>query len=851
MDRSSALAAPPAVQGDPLGARAASPPPALAASGPLALRPRPRIATLTGSAMAALVLIAAVPARSQTPLFHALGDGAEDNLGQDLNGAGDIDGDGLADVIAGAPNRMSYGQPGYARVYAPPSGAILYSWTGDAPDDNFGSAVAGGGDLDADGVSDLVVGATQYWTGQPGYARFFSGADGSVIRTLAGDGANDAFGSSTSIVGDLDGDGFDDVLIGASQWFLTAPGYARVYSGWDGSVLWSATGLANGDAFGQSSSRAGDVDGDAVPDFIVGSYPSTTKGAGYAQVFSGSSGALLYTFAGDQEQDSFGFSVSGAGDLQGDGFADLIVGSNPPNSQPGYARAFSGADGSVLYTWVGGEPADSFGRDVAGAGDVDGDQFADVLVGAPTVNGLNSRSGTATIFSGVDGAPLKTLFGAGWHQYFGSSVAGIGDASGDGVPDLAIASSGDNTNGNNAGRIDALSSVCLPVPPVILQPPADQEACVGASSVTFTVGATGALPLGYQWRKDGVPIPGAKASAYTIYTVTAADFGTYDVVVTDCGGSVTSAPAQLTLYVTPPVIVQQPQSQTVCVQAPASFTVGATGEPPLSYQWSKDGVPLPGATSATLVIPAAQPADAGSYQAVVSDCGGSTSSAPASLVVDPGQTPTILVQPQSQTVCLNGTASFSVVATGNAPITYQWRRNGTPIPGATAPAYTIAPAGLSAAGVYDVAVANCAAQTMSAPATLTVLDAWSFYGAPTPGTLCAPTLTTSGCPLAGASVSIHEWNGLGAAAAVLWMGAGRASIPMLGGVLLVQPPLAPIPLPLGGVPGMPCAGAATVPLALPANPSLSGLELDFQAMILDPGAPGGVAMTDGLAMTIG
>ena len=144
------------------------------------------------------------------------------------------------------------------------------------------------------------------------------------------------------------------------------------------------TGDSAGDRFGNSVSSAGDVNGDGFDDLIVGAQNDDNNGtdSGSARVFSGADGSVLYNFDGDSAGDLFGGSVSGAGDVNGDGFDDLIVGAqNDDNNgaNGGSARVLSGADGSVLYSFDG-EIGDGFGQSVSGAGDVDGDGFDDLIV---------------------------------------------------------------------------------------------------------------------------------------------------------------------------------------------------------------------------------------------------------------------------------------------------------------------------------------------------------------------------------------------------------------------------------------------------------------------------------------
>ncbi len=245
-------------------------------------------------------------------------------------------------------------------------------------------------------------------------------------------------------------------------------------------------------------------------------------------------------------------------------------------------------------------------------------------------------------------------------------------------------------------------------------------------SASFFVSAGGSLPLTYQWKKNGVDIPGATAATYSIASAASTDSGTYSVVVTNAAGSTPSRSATLIVdgsapVGTPPSIISNPSSLSVLVGAPASFSVAATGTTPFTYQWRKGTTPIPGATSATYTIPNAQLSDAGSFDCVVTNSLGSATSSAATLTVNAGAVaPTITVQPANQSISAGSGTSFSVTATGTAPLSYQWRKNGTNITGATSATYTIASAALGDAGSYSVVVTNSAGSATSNAATLTV-----------------------------------------------------------------------------------------------------------------------------------
>ncbi|HEY5914534.1 MAG TPA: immunoglobulin domain-containing protein, partial [Verrucomicrobiae bacterium] len=209
----------------------------------------------------------------------------------------------------------------------------------------------------------------------------------------------------------------------------------------------------------------------------------------------------------------------------------------------------------------------------------------------------------------------------------------------------------------------------------------------------------------------------------TLNAVTATDAGSYTVRVTNAGGNVTSSAAMLTVnpVIVGPAITTQPASQTVLAGANVSFTVVATGTAPLSYQWMKNGGNIAGATTATLTLNAVTATDAGSYTVRVTNAGGNVTSSAAMLTVNPVVTgPTITTQPANRTVTAGTSVSFSVVATGTAPLSYQWMKNGGNIAGATTATLTLNNVTATDAGSYTVRVSNTGGSVTSAAAMLTV-----------------------------------------------------------------------------------------------------------------------------------
>jgi hypothetical protein len=282
-----------------------------------------------------------------------------------------------------------------------------------------------------------------------------------------------------------------------------------------------------------------------------------------------------------------------------------------------------------------------------------------------------------------------------------------------------------NTAGTVTSAAATLTVNAAVVAPTITSQPVNQSVTVGQAA-TFSVTATGTAPLSYQWQKNGANIAGATSASYTTPATTASDNGaTFRVLVSNTAGTATSAAATLTVSAVPvaPTITAQPANQTVTAGQTATFVVAATGTAPLNYQWQKNGVNIAGATSASYTTPVTTTADNGAtFAAVVSNTAGTVTSATALLTVNVAVVaPTITTQPVNQTVTAGQTASFSVTATGTAPLNYQWQKNGANIAGATSASYTTPATTISDNGATFAAVVNnTAGSATSAAATLTV-----------------------------------------------------------------------------------------------------------------------------------
>jgi len=338
---------------------------------------------------------------------------------------------------------------------------IIFIRHADGAGDYFGYSVSGAGDVNNDGYADVLVGAYKDDnTGtDSGSAWVLSGVDNSILYLFNGGDAGDYFGQSVSDAGDVNNDGYADVIVGAINDDNTGSnvGSASVFNGADGSLLYVFNGESTSDYFGYAVSSAGDVDNDGYADLVVGAYGDDNNGSdsGAASVFSGKTGAILHVFNGDNIQDNFGVSVSGAGDLNNDGYDDVIVGAHRASK----ARVFSGADGSILYTFIGDSIADDFGRSVSAAGDVNSDGYSDVIVGAWYNDAVATDTGMVRVFSGSNGSVLYTFYGDTAGDQLGLSVSGVGDVNNDGYDDVIAGAYQDDNNGSNSGSARILSGI--------------------------------------------------------------------------------------------------------------------------------------------------------------------------------------------------------------------------------------------------------------------------------------------------------------------------------------------------------------------------------------------------------
>ncbi len=278
------------------------------------------------------------------------------------------------------------------------------------------------------------------------------------------------------------------------------------------------------------------------------------------------------------------------------------------------------------------------------------------------------------------------------------------------------------------------------VPPQITAQPQNASVASGATA-TFSITATGSTPLTYQWMKNSANISGATSASYTTPATASSDNGaSFTVTVSNSAGSVTSSAATLTVtsgsQAQAPQITAQPHSTTVTAGQTATFSVTASGTAPLTYQWMMNTTAISGATSASYTTPATTTGNSGeSFTVKVTNSAGNVTSSAATLTVNSSTqatAPQITAQPQSATVTAGQTATFSVTASGTAPLTYQWMMNTTVISGATSASYTTPATTTGNSGEsFTVKVSNSAGNVISSAATLTVNAAAKVAATPT------------------------------------------------------------------------------------------------------------------------
>jgi hypothetical protein len=365
----------------------------------------------------------------------------------DVDGVGDINGDGVPDIIAG----MSWADEGAgaAWVYSGADGTLLHAFEGTSAGDAFGVSVNGPGDLNADDVPDVVIGATGTNSGH-GSITAFSGSDWSPLYTLNGGPSNWGLGLTVRDAPDADGDGIRELLVARQEPEPWDQAYIDVRSGADGEWLHSLGPIHLYSVFEViEGSPVGDFNGDGVGDWGVYFANWEFDYCGEARVgsaiYSGSTSELLFSSPLEKDNCAHGRGgIAAAGDVNADGFDDFWMswaGSKcGGTSVLGAVRLYLGPSGALDYTTCGDITFTGFGGSLTAIDDLNCDTVADFVVGAPISDSGGTNAGALHLIRGASGGELDTLDGAVVDGRLGIALANVGDINGDGPSDIAAIS---------------------------------------------------------------------------------------------------------------------------------------------------------------------------------------------------------------------------------------------------------------------------------------------------------------------------------------------------------------------------------------------------------------------------
>ena len=384
----------------------------------------------------------------ETKVIHEWrGEAEGDQFGWIARNVGDLNNDGVDDMVTSAPTNDEGGSnAGKIYVYSGKDGELIWSAAGSVSEGRLGMGVEYGGDINNDGTADVVAAAP---LASVAYA--YSGVDGKIIHEFRGDSTG-AFGLHLSGVDDIDGDGFGDILIGEPYQVFNAPVKAEkvthpgktpplLTQAKTGKKLISWEGEETDDAFG--TAVAGRVVGNEKY-LVVGAPNAGPSNGGRAYVYDGLNQEPRFILEADSSGSRFGgMFMSVAGDVNGDGTHDLYVSdwsNGGGGSGRGRAYVYSGSNGEKLHSWSGDTDGEGFGIGTADCGDVNGDGYADLAVGSWQFSGAAPGGGKVRLHSGKDGSLIRAWTCKTMGDTFGFDTTGLGDVDGDGTIDLLITS---------------------------------------------------------------------------------------------------------------------------------------------------------------------------------------------------------------------------------------------------------------------------------------------------------------------------------------------------------------------------------------------------------------------------